>query len=366
MKPKALYVHIPFCQHLCHYCDFTKVIYNEEWANKYLNALKDELVSYQIDECSSIYVGGGTPSALNIKQLEILLSLLKPYIDENCEFTIEVNPETLNRSKIKLLKAYGINRVSIGVQTFNESILHKFGRKHNNNDVFNVIKWLNEEGIENYSFDLIYGLEHTRIEDLRADLEIAFSNNVKHLSLYSLTIESHTKFSIDGVNSSSDDELRTRYDFILNYLNSRGFIHYEVSNFAINESHFSKHNLIYWTNKEYYGIGLGASGYLNGIRYQNTKSLTNYLNRNYRHHEEAISLKDKEFEYIMLNLRTIYGIDLNEFNSLFGKDFKSFYKNEIDYLLNLNLIEITSTHVKVSNDNYYILDSIISKFINKL
>lgn len=366
MKPKSLYLHIPFCVHLCHYCDFTKVFYNEKWAKKYLEVLIYELQTYKIDKCKTIFIGGGTPSSLTYDQLEYLLSHLNKYLDKDYEFSIEVNPETLDFDKISLFKKYGINRVSIGVQTFNETVLKKLGRYHTNKDVKNVVNWLNKVGITNYSFDLIYGLEGTSKDDVKHDLDMALSYNVKHLSLYSLIIEPNTKFFISKVEALNDDELRTIYDFIINYLYDHGFIHYEVSNFAIDEEHFSKHNLTYWQNKEYYGIGLGASGYINGIRYQNTKSLNEYFNYNFVVHKETIDLKNKEFEYIMLNLRTIYGINFEQYNLLFNKNFKDYYKEEINQLKKLNLIEINENSLKVTSHNLYILDSIITEFIKKL
>jgi oxygen-independent coproporphyrinogen-3 oxidase len=364
-KIKSLYVHIPFCAHICSYCDFCKLQYNEKYISNYLAALKDELNSYKIGKCKTIYIGGGTPTSLCEKELDELLSMLDDYVQEDCEYSIEVNPETINEEKIKIIKKHGINRMSIGVQSFNDGILRKLNRYHHKDDIDKLISYLEKYQINNFSFDFIYGINGQTIDDIKKDLDTAFNYPLKHISLYSLMIEPNTVFYIKHEQALDDDNLREMYDYIKNYLKSKGFVHYEVSNFALNSSYYSKHNLTYWSGDEYYGVGLGASGYVNGIRYQNTRSLNDYLNHKFTLNHEAVSLKDQEFEYIMLNLRTNSGIDILEYNNKFKRDFLKFYQSEIESLTKNNLIEIKNDHVVVTEDGIYILDSIITKFVIK-
>jgi len=214
-KISSLYVHIPFCEHICNYCDFCKVFYNENICDKYLDVLLNELYSCKIDnKLKTIYIGGGSPSSLNNNQLERLLNSLHSYLDKDYEFSVEVNPENINEEKIELLKKYGVNRVSIGIQTFNKKIIEFLGRKHSYDDVKKCVKLLNDTGITNYSFDFIYGINEQAIENINTDLELAFSLKPKHLSLYSLILEDNTILKINKYKELDEDTVREHYDFI--------------------------------------------------------------------------------------------------------------------------------------------------------
>ena len=249
-KAKSLYIHIPFCQKICDYCDFTNLQYFRKFAVSYLDALKDELETYQIRELKTIYVGGGTPTALEDDLFAQLLKIIKPYSKGVKEYTFEANPESLSLNKIKLLKEYGINRVSIGVQTTNQKILDSVNRSHSFSQVIEAIKNLKEVGIDNINVDLILGLPHSSESILKKDLENILSLDIKHISCYGLTVNPHTVLFIKGFKEPEGDILRRYYDIAEEILTNNGFIHYEVSNWA-KPGYQSEHNLTYWRNQEY-------------------------------------------------------------------------------------------------------------------
>ena len=349
---KGLYIHIPFCSHICSYCDFAKVIYHEDYVNRYLLSLEKELNSYNIKDITSIYIGGGTPTSLNEEQFERLLKLVSKYYKEGISFAVEGNIENLNLEKVKLLNKYQVNRVSLGVQTFNDGLLKLLNRKHNKDDVINVINNLIKYNINDINLDLIYGLPNQNIEMLKEDLKIITSLPITHISTYSLMVNDHTIFKNKGIEEQSEDKVREMYDLIYLYLEEKGFYRYEVSNFS-KLGFESKHNLIYWRNEEYYGIGLGASGYLDDIRYDNTKSLKKYFDGIYRINEEKISLKDKDFYKLMLGLRLKEGVEVNNIE----------HKEKLNSLIERGLVEVLNSKYKVTDDNLFILDYVLEKVL---
>ena len=308
-KIHSLYIHIPFCNKICDYCDFTKLQYFRTFAVSYLKALKDELKSYKIKNLKTIYVGGGTPAALEDDLFLELLQMIEPYTKGVKEYTFEANPESLTLEKIKMLKEYGINRISLGVQTTNDKILKMVNRDHTFEQVKTAIKNLKENGIDNINVDLILGLPHSSKKILKEDLKNILSLDIKHISCYGLTVNPHTALFNKGFKEPESDVLRDFYDLAEQTLKENGFIHYEVSNWS-KPGYMSEHNLTYWRNEEYYGVGLGASGYIKDIRYKNTVNLSQYLKHNYVNEKERVSPKDKLTYQIMLNLRTIEGLDM--------------------------------------------------------
>ena len=305
----SLYIHIPFCNKICDYCDFTKLQYFRNFAVSYLKALKDELASYKIKNLKTIYVGGGTPTALEDDLFLELLQIIDPYKEGVQEYTFEANPESLSINKIKMLKEHGVNRISLGVQTTNDKILQAVNRDHSFKQVKEAIKSLKDNDLDNINVDLILGLPHSSKKILKEDLENVLSLDIKHISCYGLTINPHTALFNRGFQEPESDVLRDFYDEVEQTLKENGFIHYEVSNWA-KPGYMSEHNLTYWRNEEYYGVGLGASGYIKDIRYKNTVNLSQYLKRAYISEKERVSTKDKITYQIMLNLRTIEGLDV--------------------------------------------------------
>lgn len=362
MMDKGLYIHIPFCEKICSYCDFCKVLYNAKYADLYLDELFKEIDSYSIDDISSIYIGGGTPTSLNIEQLERLLLKVTSLKGKDISLSIEANIENLNEEKIILLKKYNVDRISIGVQSFNEKLLKIMNRKHTFFEVKEKIDLLHKYDINDINIDLIYGFEEENLQILNDDLEKILSLGVTHISLYSLMINDNTLLKIRGKKEISQDLYRNYYDFIYTKLVNNGFYRYEVSNFS-KIGYESKHNLLYWRNKEYYGVGLGASGYLNGVRYTNTKSLTKYLQGERIFEKEECSESDKEFYSLMLGLRLEEGINIEEFNSLYDKDLLISYKEKIEKLIRLDLLKIENGRLKITKDNFYIMDYILKELL---
>ena len=360
---ESLYIHIPFCDSICSYCSFKKQIYNEEQSKKYILNLLDDLK--RIPKCSlkTIYIGGGTPSSLADNDLEILLSNLKPLLKEDYEFTIESNPENLTFNKAKIFNKYGVNRVSIGVQTFNEKFLKLLSRKHSLNDINEAINNLLLNNINNINFDLIYGLPFQTLNDFILDIKYLKNFPLTHVSLYSLTIDENTIFNNLKYEEADEDLLRDMSDEATKILSEYGFSKYEVSNYS-KPNYESKHNLTYWFDNEYYGIGISASGYENNIRYKNITSLKKYNEGERKFEEETVDDFNHEYEFIMLNLRTKYGIDLDRYKEIFNKDFLKTYKNEIEKLS--DFIIINNNKVTVKDNNYMILNTIILEFIKKL
>ena len=306
----SLYIHIPFCNKICDYCDFTKLQYFRKFAVDYLDALKDELASYNIGKLKTIYVGGGTPTALEDDLFLELLLIIDPYKEGVKEYTFEANPESLSLEKIKMLKEHGVNRVSLGVQTTNDKILKAVNRDHTFEQVKTAIKNLKEQGIDNTNVDLILGLPHSSKIILENDIKNLLSLDVKHISCYGLTVNPHTALFNKGFKEPSGDVLRQYYDIVESILKENGFIHYEVSNWA-KPGYQSEHNLTYWRNEQYYGVGLGASGYIGETRYKDTINLSQYLARAFISEQEKVSESDKRTYQIMLNLRTTEGLDID-------------------------------------------------------
>ena len=361
---ESLYIHIPFCNSICTYCSFKKRIYNEDQAHKYVLELLKDLKRIPEHSLKTIYIGGGTPCSLSNVDLELLMSNLVYLLKDYYEFTIESNPENLlDINKVYILKKYKVNRVSIGVQTFNERLLEILGRKHNEKIIFEAINNLKNVGISNVSLDLIYGIPTQSLNDFIMDINKIKKFNIKHLSLYSLTIDEHTVLYNKNVKEADEDLLRDMSDSATDILKTLNFNRYEVSNYSLS-GYASKHNLTYWYDNEYYGLGIGASGYENNVRYTNITSLVDYINGIRKYDEILVDEFNHEYEYIMLNLRKEDGINLINYKKIFKKDFLDFYKNEIKLLE--SFIEIKEDNLYVKKENFMILNSIILKFIEKL
>ncbi len=352
-KVKSLYIHIPFCNKICDYCDFTKLQYFRNFASKYLDVLKVELESYKIKDLKTIYVGGGTPTALEDDLFEQLLKIIDPYTDGVIEYTFEANPESLSLDKIKMLKAHRVNRISLGVQTTDDKILKTVNRDHSFEQVQEAVKNLKEVGIDSINVDLILGLPHTSEKILKKDIENVLSLSVKHVSCYGLTVNPHTVLFNKGFKEPEGDVLRAFYDIVEQELIKDGFIHYEVSNWA-KPGYQSEHNLTYWRNEQYYGCGLGASGYIGETRYKNTINLSQYLDRVFVNEKELVSEKDKRTYQIMLNLRTIEGLDIS---------FVSNKENEIESLINSGLLDKKDNRLIPTYQGMMVLDQIILKLM---
>lgn len=357
----TIYIHIPFCKTICTYCDFPKLLYNKKFSTLYLNALEQEIKErYHHEEVSSIYIGGGTPTSLTYDELKRLLELTKTFNKkQNIEFTIESNVESLTNDKIKLLKEYNINRISLGVQTFNKDNLKELNRHHTKEDVFKVVKSLKDNNINNISIDLIYGITKD-INIVKKDIDYFLSLNIPHISCYSLIIEDNTLFKINNRKYIDEDIEYTMYKYIETTLTKNNYIHYEISNYS-KEHYESIHNLNYWHNKEYYGFGLGAVSYLNNTRITNTKNLTKYLTNNYIDNSTYEDEQTRISNTIILALRTIKGLNLIEFKKIFKKDIQDIYN--IEPLLKEKKLIIKDNYLFIPKEYIYLSNEILLTFI---
>lgn len=359
---KSLYIHIPFCNNICSYCDFAKVKSELFDHKKYLDQLFKEFTSLNIENNSldTIYIGGGTPTSLNDDEFEILLSFFDDRFKNLKEFTVEANPESLSLLKIKLMKKYHVNRVSLGVETTSKEGLSILNRKHNNLQVIECINNLHKYNINNINLDFIYGYPNQDLKMLQDDLDFIKKLDVKHLSFYSLIFEDNTILKIKGYKEIDEDLLVKMNKLINSSLKEMGFIHYEVSNYS-KEGYKSLHNLTYWKDNNYYAIGLGASSYINDKRSKNTSSINRYLNGIIKRDIDIVSKNDEKEEFIMLGFRLLDGLDLNEYQKRFDEDFYSTHYKAISK--NKEFLNITSTHISIKEEYIFIMDSIVIDFI---
>lgn len=358
---KAVYIHIPFCKTICTYCSFCKLYYDKDLADKYLLALKREIETlYQKERISTIYIGGGTPSDLTIEQLQYLLDITQILQkDQEYEFTFECNCD-IDESKLRLLKSYGVNRLSFGIETVHSDYLKILGRKGSHKDIIAKIQLCRSLGFDCINGDLMYAFHLESIDILKKDLEFLVKLNLEHISTYSLMIEEHTKLYLDGF-ENCDEELDAKmYYYIHDILQKHGYYHYEVSNFS-KKNCFSKHNMTYWKNLEYYGFGLGASGYIGKIRYTNTKSFQNYIAGKYRYQEEVIDKKDKMCYELILGLRTKEGINQREFFQKYQIIVEKAF--DIDDLIRDKYLVNDNERIYIPCDKWYVMNSILERFV---
>ena len=359
---KSAYIHIPFCEKICSYCDFYKMFYNEELVNKYLDELSLEINdSYNNEVLDTIYIGGGTPSSLSIKQLSKLFEILKILkLNKSYEYTIECNFDNITHEKLDLFKKNNINRISFGLESINKNNLKVLDRTIDKDKVIDTIEYCNKIGINNINVDLMYAINNESLEDLLEDIKFIKSLNITHISTYSLILEEHTKLFIEGYKYIDDELDRNMYDLICNEL--KDYNHYEISNFA-KKGYESKHNSTYWKNNEYYGFGLSSSGYLGQVRYEHTRSINKYLNHDYIKEDgiEYLSTKDKVYYEVIMNLRTKEGIDLDLF--------KERYNNSLDYYYNYKdlvkdkLLVEKDNHLFIPYNLWYTSNSVIVKLL---
>ena len=357
----SAYIHIPFCDNICTYCDFCKRYNYDFIIDKYLEALeKDIKAKYQGEKLKTIYTGGGTPSCLNIKSLTKLMKIVKLLkIDKDYEFTFECNPENITEEKLILLKKSGVNRISLGVESTHDKYLEFLGRKHNFKMVQDKVKLI-KKYIDNINVDLIYALPNETIEELENDLQHIVNLNVNHVSTYSLEIHDNTVLGIKKTKPILEDLDSDMYNLICNYLRKHDFIHYEISNFC-KDNTYSHHNMVYWKNEEYYGFGLGASGYLDNTRYDNTRSMFKYVNGRRILNKEKLSKQDKISYELILGFRLINGINKDLFKRKYGLDLINQYN--IKDLIKQGLLIDDGLNIKVSYDKLYIENSILENFV---
>jgi oxygen-independent coproporphyrinogen-3 oxidase len=345
MQGRSLYIHIPFCRSKCPYCGFYSISYNEDPARAYVDILLGQIERIK-EDISTIYIGGGTPSALPAYLLVKLLRGLKRFTGDDVEFTVEANPESLDREKLRLFCDEGVNRLSIGIQSFTDEKLQKLGRIHSAAEAINAIEISRKAGFENISIDLIFGVWGEAASDWRAELKKAARSPVKHISCYSLTYEENTALlaakEAGNVLPLDGEAVAEMYEYALDYLPGQGFEHYEVSNFA-GKDHRCRHNLNYWDNDPYIGLGASAVSYLNGIRTTNVPDIGEYIKRARAQKDpagssEKLSDMDRAKETAAVKIRTKEGIDFGWFGEKTGFDLCGLEEEALPALIEKGLI----------------------------
>lgn len=358
-KPSYLYIHVPFCKSICAYCDFAHVVYQTNQIEQWFDAIQKELQASEISyDLKTIYIGGGTPTVLTAEQLDRLLTLLDPYASNVKEYTIEINPETLDEKKAQILSIHGVNRASVGLQTTNEKLLKLLGRHHTFQQVQDTISILKKYEISNISLDIMYSLPFQTMEMLQETVKKALTLQPKHMSLYSLTIEENTIFGKKGYTPLDEETEANMYEWIVAYLQKEGFHQYEVSNFACG-NHESMHNKAYWNYYDFYGIGCGASGKINHVRYDAPHTLSMYLQDSLYKEKTVLTKEDEMFEMLMMGLRLIKGMNLALFEKRFGVSFMDVFGEKAKKQLQEGFVEIKDGYFRCTETGYEIMNTIL-------
>ncbi|MGE7215935.1 radical SAM family heme chaperone HemW [Priestia koreensis] len=374
---KAAYLHIPFCHHICHYCDFNKVFFQNQPVEAYLEAMDQEMKqtvsAFPTKQLETIFVGGGTPTALDEKQLEQFLTSIRTYLPlaENGEYTFEANPNELTKEKLTLLKEYGVNRLSIGVQTFDEQLLKTIGRVHTNEEVERLVKLAKEMGFSNISLDLMYGLPGQDLDMFHQSIEKALELDVEHISSYSLIVEPKTVFynlmRKGKLHTPSEDDEAKMYGFLMETLAKSNFHQYEISNFA-KPGYESRHNLTYWDNEEYYGIGAGAHGYVGGVRRSNVAPIKRYMDlvgeTGFAYLDQHVVTKGEQLEEEMfLGLRKTKGVSKERFEEKFGQSIQSVFGDAIAEQVKLGLLTDEDDYVRLTTKGRFLGNEVFQAFL---
>lgn len=353
----GIYIHIPFCRSKCAYCDFNSKAGIMELADVYIDALIAEMKSFGSIEADSVYIGGGTPTVLSENQLDRLLSSVNEsfLLKENTEFTVETNPATADRGKYALLKSHGVNRLSIGVQSFNVNELSALSRIHTPADAENAVYLAKECGLDNISIDLMEGIPRQSVESLGHSLARALSLGVKHVSVYSLIIEEGTPFYENTPPLPDEDTEREMYSLTRNILTKNGFRHYEISNYAM-PGFEARHNMKYWERAPYYGFGAGAHSFYNNTRYENIREVEKYIAADSKvAYKEEISEDEALKEKFMLGFRMLDGFDT-----------KGQFEAKIQKLYKSGLIERNGNTVKLSERGEDLANLVFMEFVGDI
>ncbi|MGB6606622.1 MAG: radical SAM family heme chaperone HemW [Atribacterota bacterium] len=375
----GLYLHFPYCISKCPYCDFNSYQLKEDnQISSYISALYQEIAAYsqklKKSNIKTIYLGGGTPTILSGTHIFNILEFCKEnfMVDKDAEITIEANPGTVDGEKIKLLIDSGINRLSLGAQSFNNRFLKKLGRIHNTQEIIDSYYSAREAGFKNINIDIMFALPDQTTEDLQVTLKKAVSLKSDHLSLYNLTIkpgtEYHNKYKRGKLKLLTEDEEFDMYNWAINYLEDNGFEHYEIANFAHPHKR-SEHNLIYWQNKPYLGVGAGAYSFIRGYRYMNYEEPARYIKevtsgKSPIDNGEKLSLRKRMIETIILGLRTKDGVIYKKFKKRFKVDINNTFHKQIKKLVNLGLLQRDDNRIKLTRKGIFLADTVFREFVD--
>ncbi|MFY0517256.1 radical SAM family heme chaperone HemW [Lysinibacillus sp. UGB7] len=376
---RGVYIHIPFCHQICNYCDFNKFYFKNQPVDEYIEALGKEMAlasakhPNSFKQIETIFLGGGTPTALSPEQLERLLELIRTYIPMHSvtEFTSEANPDELSEAKMRALFDGGVNRLSMGVQSFDQGLLKKIGRTHSNLHVYETIALAKEVGFQNISIDLMYGLPGQTMAQWTDSLEKAFALDLPHFSAYSLIVEPKTifynQYAKGKLSLPTEDLEADMYDVLMQEMDAHGLRQYEISNFA-KPGFASTHNKIYWENDEYAGFGAGAHGYLGGNRYSNHGPLKKYIEAVDAEelpivHEHAVTKAEKREEQMFLGLRKTEGISHSIYEEKFKESMQIQYGNIIDKLVVDGLVEHDNVGIRLTRKGRFVGNEVFQQFL---
>ena len=382
MKKLGIYIHIPFCKQKCFYCDFVSYANQDKYFQKYVQALNKEINNFLDNnefEVQTIYIGGGTPSLIDAKYIEEILHIFEKrnLLKEVKEVTIEVNPGTVTEEKLRNYKNSGVNRLSIGLQSTEDKILKQIGRIHCYDDFLNTYKMAREVGFKNINVDLMIGLPNQKIIDVKNSLEKIIKLGPEppnHISVYSLIVEENTpieKMLESGELELPDEELeRNMYWYVKNFLELNGYKHYEISNFA-KLGNESKHNLDCWNQKEYVGFGVAAHSYIDDVRYGNIGSVEEYIKncengefgKNKVIDEVENDIFSKEKEFMLIGLRKIEGVLIQDFKNKFGENPIFVFKDELKKLVDENLLIVDFDRIKLTNKGLDLANIVWENFV---
>lgn len=375
---KGMYIHIPFCHQICFYCDFNKVFFKDQPVDAYIESVGKELALWKqqgaLDRpLETVFLGGGTPTALTPEQLERLLELVHQYVPmtADVEWSSEANPDELTREKMEVLYKGGVNRLSMGVQTFDQDLLKRLGRTHANEDVLRAVETAREVGFSNISFDLMYGLPGQTMAQWDETLEQAFAFDMPHFSAYSLIIEPKTVFynlMVKGkLNTVTEDLEGDMYERLMEEMEKHGLQQYEISNFA-KPGHESRHNLLYWNNEEYIGVGAGSHGYINGVRYSNHGPLKKYmepLEQGIRPVLDTteVTVKAQMEEEMFLGLRKTQGVGLTHFEEKFNTPLVEVYGDIVQKEQVKGNLAIEDGFLKLTHKGRFVGNEVFEQFL---
>ena len=364
---RGLYIHIPFCIRKCKYCDFTSFTGCEGKFKEYIEKICFEMQEYKGEEIDTVFIGGGTPSLLDSNELKKLICCINDtfVLQENAEFTMESNPKTLTYEKLLEIKSMGVNRLSIGVQSFNDEELKIIGRIHNSEDAEAAVLMAKKAGFSDINIDLMFSLPEQTLESFKKSLKKAIELNVSHISCYSLILEKGTplfdEYEKGLLSLPSEDTDREIYQYTCEELRKNDFCQYEISNFS-KKGYECKHNLKYWDCNEYIGVGVGAHSYYKGVRFFNTDSLDIYMGENKREYEE-LTIDDNIKEFVIMGFRKIKGISKKEFYKRFNIEFSDIYSEQLIKFKKLKLLEENGKYIYLTEDGISVSNSVLCEFV---
>jgi oxygen-independent coproporphyrinogen-3 oxidase len=362
----ALYIHIPFCQKKCLYCSFVVAVGQQAKVDVYLDCLEIEAQKYKGSKVETVYIGGGTPTFMSTTQLQRLFSIIRAnfaYLRD--EFTVEANPEDVEPSKAKALLDLGVNRVSLGVQTFHDPYLKYLGRCHDASRAISAFETLRKTGFRNISVDLMYAFPNQTVAELEKDIKAVTSLQSEHLSLYTLTVDEHSRFYTQKIQQKDPHEQSDHYERVVELLEKFGFLQYEISNFA-KPGQESRHNQNYWLGGDYIGLGVGAHSHREGERSWNISRFADYLmimkeGKSPREGAEHLNSKERLVEAFLLGLRMNEGVDVSGLEKRFGCRFPDDKKQKIHDFIKEGFLWQKGTRIGTHLKGKVVLDELSAR-----